>query len=219
MVHQRRATPQTIASSARDFEGHLRVDGAVGAAPSSNDGRSLRRAHGLRSAHLGAGLARACSRRRPRIRWRRRWRWGCSRARRRHWRSTQETAWSLLALDDYRKAQEKTAPSFDVRAFIGSTEILSGAFHGRTTRALSASVSAAKVLSSGGKSAFELKGTGAPVLRGAAALRHQRATGEFARSRILRQKGHDGVKPEELAKLTSAVPTRSRRRSPGATWS
>lgn len=35
------------------------------------------------------------------------------------WRSTQETAWALIALDDYRRAQERVPPSFDARVFLG----------------------------------------------------------------------------------------------------
>jgi len=48
------------------------------------------------------------------------------------WRNTQETAWSLLALDEYRKVQEKTEPSFTAHVFLGEAEIQSAGFHGRS---------------------------------------------------------------------------------------
>ena len=34
------------------------------------------------------------------------------------WRTTQETAWSLIALDDYRHAQEKEAPDFEAKVML-----------------------------------------------------------------------------------------------------
>ena len=46
------------------------------------------------------------------------------------WRSTQETVWALLALSDYRKAQESTPPDLDARVFLGSTLLGEGHFHG-----------------------------------------------------------------------------------------
>ncbi len=39
------------------------------------------------------------------------------------WRSTQENVWALLALDDYRRAQEAVSPSFDARVFLGDERI------------------------------------------------------------------------------------------------
>ena len=41
------------------------------------------------------------------------------------WRSTQETAFSLVGLDAYRKAQEKTAPNFEATARYGERALLS----------------------------------------------------------------------------------------------
>ncbi|MEP7120603.1 MAG: MG2 domain-containing protein [Byssovorax sp.] len=48
------------------------------------------------------------------------------------WRNTQETAWSLLALDDYRNAQEKIAPEFTAHVFLGEAELYKAAFHGKS---------------------------------------------------------------------------------------
>ncbi len=47
------------------------------------------------------------------------------------WRTTQETAWALLALSDYRKAQEKVTPDFDAHVFFGESQIFEAPFKGR----------------------------------------------------------------------------------------
>jgi uncharacterized protein YfaS (alpha-2-macroglobulin family) len=46
------------------------------------------------------------------------------------WRSTQENVWALLALNDYRNAQESAVPDFDARVFLGRTLLGEGHFHG-----------------------------------------------------------------------------------------
>ncbi len=79
------------------------------------------------------------------------------------WRSTQETAWALLALDDYRRAQESQAPNFDGRVLIGENEVLSAPFHRRTTIAASASFVTTKLLDAGAAGstlAFQVQGNG-----------------------------------------------------------
>jgi uncharacterized protein YfaS (alpha-2-macroglobulin family) len=124
------------------------------------------------------------------------------------WRSTQETAWALLALDGYRRAQEKNEPSFDVRAFIGNTEVLSGSFHGRTVSSQTASVPAARVLASGGSTiAFELDGSGRLFYE--ARLRY--AKKELPQRPLDRgffvKKALRAVRPEELAAAMANVPS------------
>ncbi|WP_437662918.1 Ig-like domain-containing protein [Sorangium sp. So ce1182] len=66
------------------------------------------------------------------------------------WRSTQETAWALLALDQYRKAQEKTPPDFDARVFLGQAELFTAPFHGVTTEQARTSIPAARLAGAGG---------------------------------------------------------------------
>jgi hypothetical protein len=44
------------------------------------------------------------------------------------WRTTHETAWSLLALEHYRRAQEPVAPDFEARALLGGSEVFRGFF-------------------------------------------------------------------------------------------
>jgi hypothetical protein len=66
------------------------------------------------------------------------------------WRSTQETAWSLLALDQYRLAQEKTTPDFTARVFLGATEIFSAPFRNRDTTQAQTRLPASTLASAGG---------------------------------------------------------------------
>ena len=77
------------------------------------------------------------------------------------WRSTHETAWALLALDDYRRAQEPTAPDLDARAFVGDLELLDASMHGEGAHVVHASVPAAALArASGSVLAFTATGEG-----------------------------------------------------------
>ncbi|MGK4004183.1 Ig-like domain-containing protein [Sorangium sp. So ce1036] len=77
------------------------------------------------------------------------------------WRSTQETAWALLALDQYRRAQEKAAPDFDARVFLGQAELFSASFHGPTTEQARTTIPAARLVSAAGSPlAFSVDGRG-----------------------------------------------------------
>ncbi|AKT39846.1 Ig-like domain-containing alpha-2-macroglobulin family protein [Chondromyces crocatus] len=77
------------------------------------------------------------------------------------WRNTQEAAWSLLALDQYRKAQEKTAPDFDARVFLGQAEIFMAPFHGRDVSQARTAIAAARLVGAGGAPlAFSVEGSG-----------------------------------------------------------
>jgi hypothetical protein len=77
------------------------------------------------------------------------------------WRNTQETAWSLLALDLYRRAQEKAAPDFTARVFLGQGEVGSQAFRGRDVTQGRVSLPAARLVSAGGSAlAFDVDGSG-----------------------------------------------------------
>jgi uncharacterized protein YfaS (alpha-2-macroglobulin family) len=77
------------------------------------------------------------------------------------WRTTQETAWALLALDDYRAAQEAAAPDFDADVFHGPVLLARAPFHGRTTREVTLSLPLAGL--AGGPSeplTFAVEGSG-----------------------------------------------------------
>ncbi len=51
------------------------------------------------------------------------------------WRTTQETAFALLALDDYRKAQEGVVPDYVAKVWLGGAELFRSEAHGRSTTA------------------------------------------------------------------------------------
>jgi hypothetical protein len=77
------------------------------------------------------------------------------------WRSTQETAWALLALDAYRRAQEATAPDFDARVFLGQAQLTEVGFHGREKLSEQTSFPMNQLkAASGSVLAFDLKGSG-----------------------------------------------------------
>jgi len=91
------------------------------------------------------------------------------------WRSTQETAYALLALDAYRKAQEKTAPDFQVKALLGDQSVMEAEFRERSLSAQQSQVAIGRV--AGAKSAslvFEKRGSGTLFYQ--ARLRYARRT-------------------------------------------
>ncbi|HEX7670440.1 MAG TPA: alpha-2-macroglobulin family protein, partial [Polyangiaceae bacterium] len=49
------------------------------------------------------------------------------------WRSTQETAFALVALDAYRRAQESTPPRFTAKVWLGDRTIRTASFTGKLT--------------------------------------------------------------------------------------
>ncbi|HEX3852689.1 MAG TPA: alpha-2-macroglobulin family protein, partial [Polyangiaceae bacterium] len=77
------------------------------------------------------------------------------------WRTTQETSYALLALDAYRKAQEKVVPDFQVKALLGQTAVLDAELRGRSLSNQQSRVDIAKVAGLQGASlVFEKRGTG-----------------------------------------------------------
>jgi len=91
------------------------------------------------------------------------------------WRSTQETAYALLALDAYRKAQEKAVPDFQVKALLGEQSVLDAEFRDRSLSAEQARVGIGKLAGSKGASlVFEKRGSGTLFYQ--ARLRYARKT-------------------------------------------
>jgi uncharacterized protein YfaS (alpha-2-macroglobulin family) len=78
------------------------------------------------------------------------------------WRDTHETAWALLALDDYRRAQEKSAPDFDAKVFFGGELTAKAPFHDKTLKGESAQVPAATLTAraAGAPLSFQVAGSG-----------------------------------------------------------
>lgn len=123
------------------------------------------------------------------------------------WRNTQETAWSLLALDGYRKAQEKTEPDFLAHVFIGEAEIASAEMRGRTLTATRTQVPAARLVAvPGAPLGFTVDGTGrlfyeARLRYAKKALPSSGLERGFFVKKTLRV-----IKPEGLAEALGSVP-------------
>jgi uncharacterized protein YfaS (alpha-2-macroglobulin family) len=128
------------------------------------------------------------------------------------WRSTQETAWALLALDDYRRAQESAAPDFDARVFLGERLLFEQAFHGRSLAPKSESFPMEKLLAGGaGGSALAFQAKGSGKLFYEARLRY--AKKELPREGMERgffvRKVVRSVRPEGLRDALGTVPAAS----------
>ncbi len=79
-----------------------------------------------------------------------------------HWASTQEAAWSLLALDDYRRAFESETPSFDARVWVAGKLALEAPFRDKGPLQRDVTVPMAQVLGQRDPTvAFQMDGSGA----------------------------------------------------------
>jgi hypothetical protein len=87
------------------------------------------------------------------------------------WRTTQETAFALLALDAYRRAQEPEAPSFSVLGWLGETQFLNAKLEGKSALAQAFHVPMGKL--GAGDLIFEKQGAGTLFYQ--ARLRYARA--------------------------------------------
>lgn len=76
------------------------------------------------------------------------------------WGSTQENAWALIALDDYRKAQESATPAFDVSVFLGKQSIGQAVFHDSGLHDEHFTLLPSKVKELGGPLSFMVNGSG-----------------------------------------------------------
>jgi len=122
------------------------------------------------------------------------------------WRSTQETAYALLALDAYRKAQEKAVPDFQVKALLGQQAVLDAEFRERSLSAQQARIGIAKL--AGSKSAslvFEKRGSGTLFYQ--ARLRYARRTlpTDTLDQGFFVQKGLRSVTPEGLPQALASI--------------
>jgi uncharacterized protein YfaS (alpha-2-macroglobulin family) len=88
------------------------------------------------------------------------------------WRSTQETAFALLALDEYRRAQEKVSPDFVARLWFGDDKLAEHAFRRPSGEAQQSRIAMAQLGS--GRLVFEKEGAG--TLFYEARLRYARTT-------------------------------------------
>jgi len=61
------------------------------------------------------------------------------------WGNTQETTWALLAMNDFYRVREARPPDFEARVLLGSRDLASARFRGRSLRTERASVPAARL--------------------------------------------------------------------------
>ncbi len=124
------------------------------------------------------------------------------------WRTTQESAWALLALADYRELQEAVVPDFDARVFFGESVLAEAPFHGRSTKPFKTEVATARLAGAGGTAlGFTVEGDGKLFYE--ARLRYARK--ELPRTPLDRgfwvEKRIRVVKPETLEDALRTVPT------------
>lgn len=121
------------------------------------------------------------------------------------WRSTQEAAWALIALDAWWRAQDAPAPELDARIFLGQELVKESSFRGPNVRAEHAFVPP-WVLKEGRSSvlAFEARGSGtlyyeARLAYGLLALPTESLENGFAVHRDLRIVDGPGTYPSTRA--------------------
>lgn len=149
-----------VAQLVSEIEGHLRIDGPRAyAASNTGDAYAVLMDSDTRTSAL---VLRALLAARPSHPMASRLAMGLLAARSGGtWRSTQETAWALLALDEYRRAQEKAAPDFTARVFLGQAEVAEAPFRGRSADQARVTLPAANLASAAGAPlAFDVEGQG-----------------------------------------------------------
>ncbi|HEX6274223.1 MAG TPA: alpha-2-macroglobulin family protein, partial [Polyangiaceae bacterium] len=123
------------------------------------------------------------------------------------YRTTQENAFALLALDSYRRLRETKPPSFTASAWLGEKKLLEFTTRGRSTRSASASFPMSELLVRPNELlAFDKEGSGSVFYE--ARLRY--APAEPPKSAVDRgffvKKTLRAIRPEELPTLSSSVP-------------
>jgi alpha-2-macroglobulin len=132
------------------------------------------------------------------------------------WRTTQETTYSLLALDAYRKAQEKAVPDFEVKALLGQSPVLDAQLRGRSLSVQQTEVSVAKLAGLPGASLlFDKRGPGTLFYQ--ARLRYARRTlpTDTLDQGFFVQKALRPVSPEDLPQALASVADSSAKRFTG----
>ncbi|HEY6559706.1 MAG TPA: MG2 domain-containing protein [Polyangiaceae bacterium] len=123
------------------------------------------------------------------------------------WRSTQESAYALLALDAYRRAQERAVPDYEARVWFSGKELFSAALRGRDSRGKAHVVPVAQLNAEGDRRlTFQKEGEG--TLFYEARLRYvplALPSAPLDRGFYV-QKTQRRVTPEDLPKAIRAVP-------------
>jgi alpha-2-macroglobulin len=122
------------------------------------------------------------------------------------WRSTQESAYALLALDAYRRAQEPTLPHFDASVWLEGRQLFGAAFNGPDARSATQRVPMSELRGQSGKLSFKKQGEGSLFYE--ARLRY--APRDLPRLGLERgfslTKSMRSVRPESLAAALASVP-------------
>jgi hypothetical protein len=201
-------SPDLLANLAREIEAELRVEAGEAVARAEEDAvaRAVVESQARTTALALRGLV-AADRRHPLAPRLARGLLGLRE--RGAWRSTQENGWALLALRDYRAAQEASKRDVEARVFLGSSLVATRSFAGAEDAELKASIPAAELLGARGPVTFQALGQGplfyAAELRYATAAlpKEGRDQGLFVK-KMLRALG-----PEELAEATEWLPRKS----------
>jgi alpha-2-macroglobulin len=153
-----KGSPQAQAELVRDLEGHIRVEGnrAVIAENVGDDYAMLMDS----STRTNALVLRGVLATRPNHSLAPRLVKGLLDQRKGgKWATTQDSAYALLAINEFRKAQEKDPPDFVAKAWLGNQQVLDNAMTGRSAVATHASVPASKVFDANGTVlAFQMTG-------------------------------------------------------------
>jgi len=126
------------------------------------------------------------------------------------WRTTQEAAFALLSLDDYRRAQEQTVPDYVAKIWLGGAELMKTDMHGRSTQMRRETIPTSKLKTDPGNLlVFEKDGSGKLFYE--ARLKYARKT--LPSSPLDRgffvQKTLRVVTPESMGDAIRSIPDRS----------
>jgi alpha-2-macroglobulin len=133
--------------------------------------------------------------------------------RRKGWQGTQESAYALLALDAYRRAQEAKAPSFEVAVWLGKERLLDQRFKGNELSGVQHDVPMAVLARASGEQGkggqplvFDKKGEGTLFYEARLTYARQKLpTSEVERGFYVR-KTLRAVPPERLDEALALVP-------------
>lgn len=127
------------------------------------------------------------------------------------WRSTQETAWALLALADYRTHQETVEPDFEASLYLGEAELLRATFAGRSVEAQRETIPAMKLVGAkGAPLAFDVDGKGKLFYEARLRYAKKKLPAKPLERGFYVEKRFRRVTPESLAAALATTPDRTR---------
>jgi alpha-2-macroglobulin len=126
------------------------------------------------------------------------------------WRSTQENAWALMALNDYRQAQEQGAEAFDARVFWGNDVVAQASFKPGADREDRKSFPASSLLERPGQAlTFQVVGSGRVFYAAELRVADTRLPTRSEDRGLFVQKLTRALGPEELADASEWIPKQS----------